>query len=151
MRYFAKLNPDNIVEQIVVAENLETLKATTTGTWIETFTGNIHDKKVSNIGYKYYEEYNFFAQPQPYPSWSLNYSSGNWDSPIPKPNDGYLYEWNETNKEWDNLGNACPYPSWKWDEEKQMFKPPIPNPIGCGNPGYKWHEDLQSWQIENLT
>lgn len=37
---------------------------------------------------------------RPYPSWSMNPITGNWNAPIEKPDDGKEYTWNEENGEW---------------------------------------------------
>ena len=36
---------------------------------------------------------------QPYPSWILN-EQGNWQAPVPYPNDGKVYIWDEQNQTW---------------------------------------------------
>jgi hypothetical protein len=41
-----------------------------------------------------------FYAPQPYPSWSLNIQTYEWDAPIPYPTDGKYYVWNETTQSW---------------------------------------------------
>jgi hypothetical protein len=51
------------------------------------------------IGGDYIDGY--FYAPQPYSSWVRN--KGTWESPIPYPNDGKVYEWNETTQEWKEL------------------------------------------------
>ncbi len=41
-----------------------------------------------------------FIPPQPYSSWILNEQNCNWESPIPYPNDGNIYNWDETTQSW---------------------------------------------------
>ena len=38
-------------------------------------------------------------QPQPYPSWSFVEGQG-WVAPIPKPDDGKEYSWDESGQKW---------------------------------------------------
>ena len=59
--------------------------------WIEYSTDN-----PAYIGGDYVESY--FYAPQPYPSWTRN--NGIWDAPKPMPQDGKLYNWDETTQEW---------------------------------------------------
>ena len=42
--------------------------------------------------------------PKPYPSWTLNTSTIEWEAPIPSPipnNDDEIYVWNEDAQRWD--------------------------------------------------
>lgn len=49
------------------------------------------------IGGDFYE--GFFYPEQPFPSWSRN-GRGNWEAPIPYPNDGLMYLWDEEAGDW---------------------------------------------------
>ena len=44
--------------------------------------------------------FNSFVPPKPYPSWFLNEETCKWEAPVPHPNDGKLYIWDETTKSW---------------------------------------------------
>jgi hypothetical protein len=57
-------------------------------------------KNHAGIGYTYDETRDAFIPPQPYPSWVLNETTCQWQSPVPYPTDGKLYTWNETTKTW---------------------------------------------------
>jgi len=46
-----------------------------------------------------------FISPKPFSSWILN-EAFEWESPIPKPDDGKLYEWNETIQNWQVINPA---------------------------------------------
>lgn len=39
---------------------------------------------------------------QPYPSWSYNEMTQQWEAPVPMPTDG-PYEWNETTQSWQSI------------------------------------------------
>ena len=41
-----------------------------------------------------------FYAPQPYPSWILNTSTYLWEAPVPYPNDGKSYTWDEATQSW---------------------------------------------------
>lgn len=58
-------------------------------------------KNYAGIGYIYDEQRDAFIPPKPFPSWVLNEFSCLWESPIPYPNDGNYYDWNEENQSWD--------------------------------------------------
>jgi hypothetical protein len=41
-----------------------------------------------------------FYAPQPFPSWILNTQTYLWEAPVPYPNDGKLYYWDEATQSW---------------------------------------------------
>jgi hypothetical protein len=41
-----------------------------------------------------------FYAPQPYPSWILNTQTYLWETPVPYPNDGQNYTWDEATESW---------------------------------------------------
>jgi hypothetical protein len=57
-------------------------------------------KNYAGIGYRYDSERDAFIPPTPYPSWKLNEDTCLWDAPIPYPDDGEMYLWNEHAQEW---------------------------------------------------
>jgi len=40
-------------------------------------------------------------KPVDTPSWILNEETCLWEAPVPRPNDGKLYAWNEETLSWD--------------------------------------------------
>ena len=52
-------------------------------------------KNYAGIGYYYDNIRDAFIPPKPFPSWTLNEESCLWDSPVPYPNDGNNYYWDE--------------------------------------------------------
>ena len=57
-------------------------------------------KNYAGIGYYYDSIRDAFIPPKPFPSWILDEFSCLWQSPIPYPNDGKMYEWNEEIGNW---------------------------------------------------
>jgi hypothetical protein len=57
-------------------------------------------KNYAGIGYYYDSIRDAFIPPKPYPSWTLDEFSCLWESPIPYPNDGKIYQWNEEIGNW---------------------------------------------------
>lgn len=55
----------------------------------------------AGVGYIWNPDLQFFVAPRPYPSWILNVQTDKWEAPIPRPNDGKLYLWNEETQTWD--------------------------------------------------
>jgi hypothetical protein len=58
-------------------------------------------KNYAGIGFTYDATRDAFIPPKPYPSWILNEQTCWWDAPIPNPNDGKSYIWNEETQSWD--------------------------------------------------
>ena len=118
MAHFAKVE-NEIVTQVIVAEQdvIDSGLFGDPNQWIQTSyntRNNVHygqDGKPDNgvalrgnfagIGYTYNKKLDAFYPPQPYPSWVLSPKTINWESPVPYPDDGKRYEWNEDTKSWD--------------------------------------------------
>lgn len=60
-------------------------------------------KNYAGIGYYYDSIRNAFIPPKPFPSWILNEDTCLYDSPVPYPNDGKMYEWNEDILNWEEI------------------------------------------------
>jgi len=110
MSYFAKINDNNIVEQVIVAESAEWCEANIGGTWLQTSyntLGGVHNaggtplrKNYAGIGYTYDAGRDAFIPPNSYDSWILNEDTCLWEPPVPKPTDGKIYEWDEPTLSW---------------------------------------------------
>lgn len=57
-------------------------------------------KNYAGVGYTYDALLDAFIPPQPYPSWLLNVQTCLWNAPIPYPDDGQNYTWDEATKSW---------------------------------------------------
>ena len=57
-------------------------------------------KNYAGIGYSYDSERDAFIPPKPFASWLLNESTCLWECPIPSPNDGKMYFWDEPTISW---------------------------------------------------
>lgn len=55
-----------------------------------------------SLGWTYDSELDGFIQPRPknYLSWILNKNTGLWEPPVPRPNDGLNYGWDEAAINW---------------------------------------------------
>ena len=109
MSHFAQVNEQGIVEQVIVAEQdfIDTLP--NPSSWVQTsyntFAGQHPEgrpmrKNYAGIGFTYDLVRDAFIPPQPYASWLLNENTCLWESPIPFPNDGNRYTWDEATTSW---------------------------------------------------
>ena len=109
MAHYAFLDEHNIVTEVIVGKDEdELIDDLSPEQWYENFrgqkclrtsyNGNIRGVFAA-IGHSYNEDEDIFVEPQPYPSWIRNGSL--WNSPIPKPEDGKKYEWNEEEGAWN--------------------------------------------------
>jgi hypothetical protein len=116
MSHFA-LVIDGIVEQVIVAEQDFIDGLPNAASWVQT-SYNTHGgqhrygggvplrKNYAGIGYTYDAIRDAFIPPQPYTSWSLNEDECLWYPPIPYPEDGKLYNWDEATLSWTEVGSA---------------------------------------------
>lgn len=110
MAHFAKVC-DGIVTQVIVAEQefFATFVDSSPGEWIQT-SYNTHGGQhpegrplrgnYAGIGFTYDRENDVFYAPQPFPSWTLNTTTWLWESPVPYPDDGKKYYWDEATLSW---------------------------------------------------
>ena len=120
MSHYAKV-VDGIVSQVIVAEAefFESFVDSSPGEWIQTSyntRGGVHidpetgepsadqskalRKNYAGIGFTYDRERDAFIPPKPFASWTLNEASCLWESPVPYPTDGKLYQWDEATTSW---------------------------------------------------
>ena len=114
MAHFAELDSNNVVLQVIVVNNSDTADANGVekehigaafcesllgGTWKQTSYNNNMRKRYANPGYTYDAGRDAFITPQPYPSWALN-ENADWQAPVPMPDDGKRYRWDEATLSW---------------------------------------------------
>ena len=127
MAHFAKLDQDNKVIRVSVLHNNELLVDgaeneqkginflntlfNTNDNWKQTSyntRGGVHSlggtpfrKNYAGIGYTYDADKDAFIPESPYPSWTLNEDTCQWEHPITNPDDHEIYHWNEETVSWD--------------------------------------------------
>jgi hypothetical protein len=70
------------------------------GTWVQTsYTGSMR-KNYAGQGMTFDRKRDAFIAPQPYPSWTLNEQTCQWEAPVAYPTDGIVYEWDEETIDW---------------------------------------------------
>lgn len=115
MSHFAQIDDNNIVTQVIVAEQdfINTGVVGDPSRWIQTSYntyGGQHKnggtplrKNYAGIGYTYDSGRDAFVPPKPFNSWSLNEDTCLWEAPTPYPTDGKIYAWNEDTLSWDEV------------------------------------------------
>jgi hypothetical protein len=119
MAHWAKINSENIVEQVIAVSNdkpnegADWVIETFGGVWVQTsyntlgghhlLGGTPMRKNYAGIGYTFDEQRDAFIPPRPFASWILNESSCLWEAPVPYPNDGKTYSWDEAIANWYEL------------------------------------------------
>lgn len=63
-------------------------------------------KNYASVGYTYDPILDAFIPPKPYPSWLLNTQTCLWEAPVPYPNDGKNYMWDEDTLSWVEVSNG---------------------------------------------
>lgn len=114
MAHYAKILDGKVIDIIVAEEEFfDTFVDNSAGTWIQTSyntKGGVHSeggtplrKNYAGIGFTYDKTRDAFIPPQPFPSWTLDEDTCLWECPVAYPDDGNMYEWNETNQTWDEV------------------------------------------------
>jgi len=117
MSHFAKIDEQNIVVTVIVAEQdfIDTLPDQSC--WIQTsyntWAGKHFDpitqleddkpplrKNYAGIGYSYDSVRDAFIPPKPYSDWILNEDTCLWEPPVPYPQDEQMYAWDENTHQW---------------------------------------------------
>jgi len=112
MAHFAKVI-NNVVEKVIVAEQdyIDTLPVEEGSRWIQTSYNTIAGTHIlggtpfrgnfAGPGMLYDSDLDAFIPVQPYPSWTLNTTTYQYEAPIPMPTDG-KYSWDEDAYQADN-------------------------------------------------
>lgn len=117
MAHFAKINENNIVEEVIVVnnsdcENLPFPESEQIGisflnsiglgnNWKQTSYIKSFRKNFASIGYGYDSDLDAFIEPKPYNSWILNEDICVWEAPVPLPDNIHTYIWNEQELKWE--------------------------------------------------
>ena len=117
MAHFAQLDENNVVLQVIVVHNNEThddngVESELQGVqfcqslfgentrWLQTSYNASVRKNYAGIGYTYDSTRDAFIPPKPFQSWVLSEDTCLWDAPTAHPNDGELYNWDESILNW---------------------------------------------------
>jgi hypothetical protein len=100
MRYFAEVDKDNKVINVIQAEDEEFIK-TLGSSYIETFESETVIGARADKGYTYDTSKKAFLPPQPYSSWVFDENTNTYEAPVTYPTDSKQYKWNEEDQTWD--------------------------------------------------
>jgi hypothetical protein len=111
MAHYAFLDKNNIVTDVIVGvDETELIEGKDPETWYGEFRGQVCKrtsyngnirKNYAGIGFNYDESRDAFIPPKPYDSWLLDEETCQWVAPKSRPNDGFTYDWNEANLDWE--------------------------------------------------
>ncbi len=117
MAHFAQIDDTWTVLQVIVVHNNELLDngveseakgvafchSLLGGTWVQTsYNANIR-KNYAGIGYTYDSARDAFIPPKPFASWLLDEMTCKWQAPVPMPDDGGIYAWDEASVSWKEI------------------------------------------------
>lgn len=120
MAHFAKVL-GGIVQQVIVAEPefFNTFVDSSPGMWLQTSyntRGGVHygpdglpdggvalRANYAGVGFTYNQQEDVFYAPQPFPSWTISGPDWIWKAPVPVPEDGKQYIWDEATLSWVEL------------------------------------------------
>ena len=104
MSHFAKLDENNVVTDVIVAEQdfINSGKVGDAFLWVQTSYNNNFRKQYAGIGFSFDKTNDVFINPKPYESWTLD-ASFDWQPPTPRPEDENAYFWDEENQQWNLL------------------------------------------------
>lgn len=118
MAHYAFLDENNVVTEVIVGKNEgedntdwevhygdfrgQTCKRTSYNTngGVHSSGGTPFRKNYAGIGYTYDAQRNAFIPPKPFASWVLDEETCLWQAPVPMPDDGKPYSWDEENQTW---------------------------------------------------
>jgi hypothetical protein len=117
MAHFAQLNENNIITQVIVINNQDIIDNNGNESeelgisickkflgentnWVQTSYNSNFRKRYAGIGMTYDSNRDAFIHQKPYNSWILNDETCDWEAPIPYPNDGNNYIWDEEIGDW---------------------------------------------------
>jgi hypothetical protein len=126
MAHFAELDENNRVLRVIVVSNADNSNSNGEedesvgaafcnrllgGRWIQTSYNARIRKNYAGIGYTYNNELDAFVPPQPFSAWILNQETVQWEPPVPLPDDGQRYTWDNESVSWKVLDSASTPPA----------------------------------------
>lgn len=116
MAHFAELDENNVVRRVLVVDNsilmdggvereekgIQYLKGFygENTVWKQTSYNSTFRKHYAGVDYSYDANLDAFIPPRIFLSWALDPVTLTWNSPIPYPQDGHEYAWDEDTVSW---------------------------------------------------
>jgi len=104
MAHFAKIDNNNIVTEVIVAEQ-DFINSGTVGdnfNWVQTSYNKNFRKQFAGVGGSYDKVKDIFIYVQPHPSWALDVNN-DWQPPVVRPlttDPDMNYTWDEDTTSW---------------------------------------------------
>ena len=134
MAHFTQINSESIVTNVIVVGNEDCLdsdgnESEAVGVafcqsllgadtnWVQTSFNNNIRFRYAGIGMKYDSTNDVFYPQSPYPSWTLNTSTWEWDPPVAFPDDAGI----------DDADNPTEFVSYDWDEGSTSWTRTVEN------------------------
>jgi hypothetical protein len=113
MAHFAEIDQDGVVIRVLVVPDAQEHRGQEFladdlglgGTWVQTSYNARIRKNYAGIGMVYDNSRDAFITDQPFPSWTLNEETCQWEAPVAYPEDGVMYVWNEELTDWQAIVN----------------------------------------------
>lgn len=108
MAHWAEIDENNIVLRVTVGDNddpngdegYQWLLDNLGGNWVKTSYNATIRKNFAGIDYTYDADRDAFIPPKTFDSWVLDEETCQWVPPIPRPDDGKRYYWDEPATSW---------------------------------------------------
>jgi hypothetical protein len=111
LAHYAFLDENSIVTEVIVGRD-ETEVVDGISDW-EAYYGDLRNQtcvrtsyngsiryNYAGIGYTYDADRDAFISPKPFDSWVLDEETCTWGAPVPYPDDGVIYQWDEETGDW---------------------------------------------------
>ncbi len=105
MSHFAKLDNENIVLEVIVAEQ-DFINSGAVGDsfrWVQTSYNHKFRKNYAGVGFTYDKTRDAFIPPPLFPSWTLVEATCQWTAPTAYPDDDKKYDWDEDTTSWKEI------------------------------------------------
>lgn len=108
MAHFAEIDQNNVVLRVLVVPDEQEHRGQEFlandlglgGTWIQTSYNNKIRLRFAGIGSIYLPNKDIFINRKPFDSWILNETTWDWEAPLPYPQNGKWYYWDESTTNW---------------------------------------------------
>jgi len=101
MAHFAKIDNNNIVTEVIVAEQ-DFINSGVVGDsflWVQTSYNDSFRKNFAHLSGTYDKTKDAFIPVKPYASWTLNETTCQWEPPVTEPVTG-VHTWDEDTTAW---------------------------------------------------
>lgn len=113
MAHFAKINEQNIVENVLVVPDIQEHRGEEylnelglEGRWIQTSYNNKIRHKFASVFDVYIPELDIFLESKPFESFVLDNETLSWEAPVPYPSGDLEYTWDEESLSWKIVDNS---------------------------------------------